>query len=215
MALTKSREEQLRNMVRGVRTMLEANGKDHNNSDVVFQSVVNAQKFGLGMQVGKEDKDFLKICIPEIIAGSSSGAATPANSQPTVVSPVGGAAADSQKVGGESITPVGVGGEPPKEAVDTEVVEEISWKDTYNFDKDSGEFRLNISKLGGNIKKLVDNPNQLKRAAAVGSSKAAQAGISSWLTKDMTESEKENPRARVIERGVCDLVDNFISQLFK
>ena len=173
MALTKSREEQLRNMVRGVRTMLEANGKDHNNSDVVFQSVVNAQKFGLGMQVGKEDKDFLKICIPEIIAGSSSGAATPANSQPTVVSPVGGAAADSQKVGGESITPVGVGGEPTKEVVEPEVIEEVSWKDTYKFDKETGEFRLNISKLGGNIKKLVDNPNQLKRAAAVGSSKAA------------------------------------------
>lgn len=210
MALTKSREESLRNMVRGVRTMLEANGKDHNNSDLVFQSVVNAQKFGLGMQVGKEDKDFLKVCIPEIIA--AAGTITP---QPTVVSPEGGAAADSQKVGGESITPVGVGGEPPKEAVEPEVIEEVSWKDTYKFDKETGEFRLNISKLGGNIKKLVDNPNQLKRAAAVGSSKAAQAGITSWLTKDMTESERENPRARVIERGVCDLVDNFISQLFK
>ena len=210
MALTKSREESLRNMVRGVRTMLEANGKDHNNSDVVFQSVVNAQKFGLGMQVGKEDKDFLKVCIPEIIAGTATTPVTP-----QVVSPEGGATTDSQKIGGESITPVGVGGEPLKEAVEPEVIEEVSWKDTYNFDKESGEFRLNISKLGGNIKKLVDDPNQLKRAAAVGSSKAAQAGISSWLTAGMTKEEKENPRARVIERGVCDLVDNFISQLFK
>lgn len=206
MAILKSREEEIRQMVREGVAVCRINKWDPAQT---FSLIKKAQK-AAGKQLSKEELDFIeKVAIPEVVTAQGL------TSQPTVVSPEGGAAADSQKVGGESITPVGVGGEPPKEAVEPEIIEEVSWKDTYNFDKESGEFRLNISKLGGNIKKLVDNPNQLKRAAAVGSSKAAQAGITSWLTKDMTESEKNNPRARVIERGVCNLVDNFISQLFK
>lgn len=206
MAILKSREEELRQMVREGVAVCRINKWDPAQT---FGLIKKAQK-AAGKQLSKEELDFIeKVAIPEVMTAQGL---TP---QSTVVTPEGGAAADAQKIGGETITPVGVGGEPPKEAVDTEVVEEISWKDTYNFDKGSGEFRLNISKLGGNIKKLVDNPNQLKRAAAVGSSKAVRAGISSWLTKDMTAAEKENPRARVIERGVCDLVDNFISQLFR
>lgn len=211
MAITKSREESLRNMVRGIRTILEANGKNHNNADVVFQSVVNAQKFGLGAQIGREDKDFLKVCIPEIIAAAGTIAPQPT----TVVSPEGGAAADSQKVGGESITPVGVGGEESK-VVEPEVVEEMSWKDLYSLDKDTGEFKINLSKVVGGAITLLNDKNSLKRAAAAGSSKALKVGIHKALRSEFEEQvvEKRPQKADAIERGVCNIVDSFLSQLF-
>lgn len=214
MALLKAREEELRQLVREGLAIALLN---HWNTDQVSSIIKKAQK-AAGKQLSKEEVDYIeKVAIPEISsAATSTNGNIGGNNVSVVITPEGGVV-DSQKVGGEQIASVPVGGEEPPKAVEPEVVEEVSWKDLYSLDKDTGEFKINLSKVVGGAITLLNDKNSLKRAAAAGSSKALKVGIHKALRSEFKEEqvvEKRPQHADAIERGVCNIVDSFLSQLF-